>query len=126
MPTLFEKTAWVGLEVAAEDKTFTGPLTDYSSYKYFFSYDKEGLTWYHGNTDNSLYLTTGTPCACCGQDVKDIQWTELGKQTKLTDGHYKLATDLTLTQSASILVEGAVTLELNGHILTGSGKDDVF
>ena len=125
-PGTFEKTAWVGLEVAAEDKTFTGPLTDYSSYKYFFPYDKEGLTWYHGETNNSLYLTTGTPCACCGEDVKDISWTELGVKTKLTDGHYKLATDLTLTQTASILVEGAVTLDLNGHILTGSGKDDVF
>ena len=126
IPGQFEKTAWVGLEVGASDKTFTGPLTDYSSYKYFFSYDKQGLTWHHSKTDNSLYLTTGTPCACCGEDVKDIQWTELGKQTKLTDGHYKLAGDLTLGQSASVLVEGNVTLNLNGHILTGSGKADVF
>ena len=125
-PGTFEKTAWVGLEVQAEDKTFTGPLTDFSSYKYFFSYDKQGLTWHHSKTDNSLYLTTGTPCACCGEDVKDIQWTELGKQIKLTDGHYKLAADLTLSQTASILVEGNVTLNLNGHILTGSGKADVF
>ena len=126
IPGTFEKTAWVGLEVAAEDKTFTGPLEDFSSYKYFFSYDKQGLTWHHSKTDNSLYLTTGTPCACCGEDVKDIQWTTFGEQTKLTDGHYKLAEDLTLNRTASILVEGSVTLDLNGYNLTGSGKDDVF
>ena len=126
IPGTFEKGAWVGLEVAAEDKTFTGPLTDYSSYKYFFSYDKEGLTWYHKATDNSLYLTNGTPCQCCGEDVVDIQWTELEKQTELTDGHYKLTGDVTLTQTDSILVEGQVTLDLNGHILTGSGKADIF
>ena len=126
IPGAFEKTAWVGLEVEAEDQTFTGPLTDFGCYMFFFPYDKQGLTWYHKNTDNSLYLTTGTPCQCCGEDVVDIEWTAFGAQTKLTDGHYKLTKDVTLTQTASILVEGSVTLDLNGYILTGSGEADVF
>ena len=129
IPGAFEKTAWVGLEVQAEDKTFTGPLTDFSCYMYFFSYDKQGLTWYHKDTDNSLYLTTGTPCTCCGEDIRDIQWTIFAGQTKLTAGHYKLTKNVTLTQAESILVddtEGYVTLDLNGYILTGSGNADVF
>ena len=129
IPGTFEKSAWVGLEVQAEDQTFTGPLTDFSSYMFFFPYDKQGLTWYHKSTDNSLYLTTGTPCQCCGEDIKDIQWTTFGAQTKLTAGHYKLMGDVTLTQADTILVDGSqgyVTLNLNGYNLIGSGSADVF
>ena len=137
-PGTFEEGAWVGLEVQAEDKTFTGPLTDFSSYMFFFPYDKQGLTWYHRKTDNSLYLTKGTPCACCGEDKNDIL--DYGKCIELTEasivegfsmvaGHYRLTENMTLPEGYTIPVDGTagyVTLDLNGYTMSGADGKELF
>ena len=138
-PGTFEEGAWVGLEVQAEDQTFTGPLEDFSSYLYFFHYDKQGLTWYHRKTDNALYLTTGNPCSCCGEDVAptDIEWIDLSsfervENPTLTPGHYVLTGNVNVDDweyPSPITVdgvEGYVTLNLNGFTLTGSGISETF
>ena len=140
VPGTFEPGAWVGLEVQAEDQTFTGPLTDWSSYMYFFHYDKQGLTWYHRKTDNALYLTKGTPCACCGEDNNDIvvNYNKSIAITKdsfaegpltLVAGHYRLTENVTLPEGQTITVDtkdGYVTLDLNGYTLTGAAGISVI
>ena len=140
IPGTFEEGAWVGLEVQAEDQRFTEPMADTSSYMYFFHHDKQGLTW-HGPRNAELqylYLTKGTPCACCGEDKNDI--VSYGKCVDITEasfvegfsmvaGHYRLMENLSLPEGYTIPVDGTagyVTLDLNGYILTGSGSADVF
>ena len=140
VPGTFEAGAWVGLEVQAEDQRFTDYLTDYSSYMYFFNYTKQGLTW-HGPRDAEtqyLYLTNGTPCQCCGEDINDITWKTISISAgwqgvgTLTAGHYKLTGSVNLgnmMEPASIVIdasEGYVTLDLNNNTLTGPKGLRVF
>ena len=124
-PGAFQNTARVGLEVQADGQSITGALTDVGCQSNFFSYNHKSVIRYHRDTDNSLYMTAGTPCRCCGQALEDIQWTTLSTQTKLTSGHYKLTKNVTIKQ-ASLSVDGIVTLDLNGYILTGSGSADAL
>ena len=139
-PGTFEAGSWVGLEVQAEDQRFTDYLTDYSSYMYFFNYTKQGLTW-HGprNAETQyLYLTNGTPCQCCGEDINDITWKTINTSAawmgvgELTAGHYKLTNNINLknmTKPASVVInatDGYVTLDLNNYTLTGPTGLRVF
>ena len=138
VPGTFEEGAWVGLEVQAEDQIFTGPLEDFSSYMFFFHYDKSGLTWYKRGGDQSLYLTTGTPCQCCGEDVTDIQWKTITTTAgwmglgTLTAGHYKLTNNINLknmmTPAPGVIDAsgGYVTLDLNGYTIYGPTDTQVF
>ena len=140
IPGTFEEGAWVGLEVQAEDQRFTEPMADTSSYMYFFHHDKQGLTW-HGPRNAELqylYLTNGTPCACCGEDKNDI--VNYGKCVDITEasfvegfsmvaGHYRLTENLTLPEGYTIPVDGTagyVTLDLNGYTLTGAAGTELF
>ena len=140
-PGTFEPGAWVGLEVQAEDQRFTDVMTDTGSYMYFFPYDKTGLTW-HGPRNAELqylYLTDGTPCACCGEDIAptDIEWVYLDsfervENPTLTPGHYQLTRDINVDDweyPGPITVdgvEGYVTLDLNGHTLQGATGYSTF
>ena len=119
--------AWIGVE-AEKYQYITGALEDPSCYVYFFNYDKTGLTWYdrRGGT-NAIYLTTGTGCQCCGEDVTDIQWLYLTADTVIApvEGnriatHYRLAENIQLTDAPITVdgTQGAVTLDLCGYTLT--------
>ena len=140
IPGTFEEGAWVGLEVQAEDQRFTDVMADTSSYMYFFHHDKQGLTWHgpRGAELQYLYLTKGTPCACCGEDKNDI--VDYGKCIDITEesfvegfsmvaGHYRLMGNLTLPEGYTIPVDGSagyVTLDLNGYTLTGASGTQLF
>ena len=140
VPGTFEAGAWIGVE-AEKGQFFTGPLEDPGCYIYFFNYDKTGLTWYDrkGGT-NAIYLTTGTPCQCCGEDKNDIKghdnYTEITESTfvenplTMVAGHYRLTEDVDLNCIASPIVvdptDGYVTLDLNGYTLTGPNGQRVF
>ena len=140
IPGTFEEGAWVGLEVQAEDQRFTDVMADTGSYMYFFHHDKQGLTWHgpRGAELQYLYLTNGTPCACCGEDKNDI--VSYGKCIDITEdsfvegfsmvaGHYRLMGNLTLPEGYTIPVDGTagyVTLDLNGYTLTGAAGTELF
>ena len=124
-PGKFDPSAWVGLEVEAEDKVFTAALEDFSSYLNFFNYTKEGLTWYRRKTDNALYLTKGTPCQCCGEDVNDIGWIPITADMVIQDMEGRVSTHYRLMENIQLLTPiavdgtlGTVTIDLCGHTLT--------
>ena len=125
-PGKLEKTAKIGVEVAATSKIFTEKLEDTAVYQNFCDYSGETVA---SVTENGqLYLTTGTACQCCGQDVNTINWITLtdgmnlvGNEGDRVATHYRLENNLTSTVRPN--VEGSkkpVTLDLNGFVLTAA------
>ena len=93
-----------------------------SSEQYFLKWsDTNGKCYADGQSVKLTRDTTLEAIWTTAQDVLAFEKNEIS-----VDGYYRMANDITLTSSL-IVADGVIAvLDLNGHILTGNGKDSVI